>query len=197
MPAPAPTIPAPTVLTRLRHETRPQHEALETLEFNRLLSAGTPSAAATRHFLAKMYGFVLPYEAALRALAPTLGPAWEVPARQRAQLLAHDLGGAAVVAALPLCAAMPPLGTVPALLGAMYVLEGSTLGGQVIARQLAKAGLPGPFTYFAGYGPATGSRWKTFCALLGEAATEPATQDAVVASAGRTFHQLAAWLQTP
>ena len=183
----------PPVLARLRAETRPYHDALELNEFNQALAAGTPSAEATRRFLGKMYGFLVPYEAALREHAAALGPAWEVPERQRAHLILDDLREPA--AALPLCPAMPPLATLPQLLGAMYVIEGSTLGGQVLARQLAKAGLD-LGRYFTGYGALTGPRWKAFCQLLAAAAT-PTTETAIVQSASFTFQRLAAWLLQP
>ena len=186
-------LPPPPILARLRAETRPYHDALELNEFNRALAAGTPSAAATRRFLGKMHGFLVPYEAALRAHANELGPAWEVPERQRAHLILDDLRLPADQ--LPRCPALPPLASVPQLLGAMYVVEGSTLGGQVLARQLAKAGLD-LGRYFTGYGALTGPRWKAFCRLLG-AATTPATEADVVASASLTFQTLTAWLNQP
>jgi len=48
--------------------------------------------------------------------------------------------------------------------GCLYVLEGATLGGQVISRHLAKLGI-GPETggrFFNGYGAKTGRMWKSF-----------------------------------
>lgn len=191
-PSPAPATPAP-ILARLRAETRPYHDAVEQNEFNRALAAGTPDAAATARFLGKLFGFLQPYEAALRSHAAALGPAWEVEARQRAHLILDDLRVPA--AQLPLCPAPPPLATLPQLLGAMYVLEGSTLGGQVLARQQAKAGSD-LYRYFTGYGPLTGPRWKAFCGLLAAAAT-PATEEEIVQSAIGTFQRLADWLACP
>jgi len=49
-------------------------------------------------------------------------------------------------------------------LGMMYVIEGSTLGGNVIARQLSKTeGFGGfPFNFFGCYQENTGSMWKNF-----------------------------------
>ena len=49
-------------------------------------------------------------------------------------------------------------------LGCLYVLEGATLGGQVISRQLAKLGI-GPANggcFFNGYGAKTAEMWKLF-----------------------------------
>lgn len=142
-----------------------------------------------------MYGFVQPYEMALRLHAAYFGPAWELEQRYRAPLILEDLAQLGFPAAPPLCLAMPPLRTRAQLLGAMYVLEGSTLGGQVIARQLDKAGITS-HAFFTGRAERTGPLWKAFCQLLGEAAA-PEDQAAVVASAILTFQTLSEWLNQP
>jgi heme oxygenase len=181
----------PAILQALRSETRPAHDALEQNDFNQALTAGTITEEATAHFLAKMYGFLVPYEARLRQQA--LGPEWEVATRQRAHLILDDLQRPA--SAVAICHDMPPLASWPELLGAMYVMEGSTLGGQVIARQLAKANIP-LRSYFSGYGERTGPLWKAFCQLLAQEAT-PENQAAIVQSASLTFQKLSAWLNQP
>ena len=182
--------PAP-ILQALRLHTRPAHDQLEQHTFNQQLTAGTITEATTTHFLAKMYGFLVPYEARLRQ--QPLGPAWEVGIRQRAHLILKDLQQPA--SALALCSSMPPLGSWPQLLGAMYVVEGSTLGGQVITRQLARADIP-QRSYFSGYGERTGPLWKAFCQLLAQEAT-PENEAEIVQSASLTFQILDAWLNQP
>ena len=179
------------ILQALRLKTRPAHDQLEQNAFNQQLTGGTITEAATAHFLAKMYGFLAPYEARLRQ--QDLGPEWEVGTRQRAHLILEDLQKPAD--ALEICPDMPPLGTWPQLLGAMYVVEGSTLGGQVIARQLAKSNIA-LRSYFSGYGERTGPLWKVFCHLLAQEAT-PENQAEIVQSASLTFQQLDAWLNQP
>lgn len=179
------------ILQALRLETRPAHDQLEQNTFNQQLTAGTITEAATAHFLAKMYGFLAPYETRLRA--QNLGPEWEPVTRQRAHLILEDLQKPA--AALEICPDMPPLATWPQLLGAMYVVEGSTLGGQVISRQLAKANIA-LRSYFSGYGERTGPLWKVFCHLLAQEAT-PENEAEIVNSARLTFQKLDAWLNQP
>ncbi|MFD2785278.1 biliverdin-producing heme oxygenase [Hymenobacter rubripertinctus] len=179
------------ILTRLRQQTRAAHDALEQQEFNRALATGTLTEAATHRFLAKLYGFVVPFEKQLRLHAAEFGPEWELERRARAHLLGQDLSQAEH---LPLAPQMPPLHTRVQLLGALYVLEGSTLGGQVIARQLAQAGIPAR-AYFSGHAGHTGSLWKSFTALLTEAAT-PELADDIVASALLTFQRLHEWIES-
>ncbi|MCA8831432.1 biliverdin-producing heme oxygenase [Hymenobacter pini] len=181
---------SPDILTRLRQETRPYHDTLEANDFNQALSAGTITAPLTTRFLEKLYGFVVPVEEQLRAHQSWFGPEWELERRFRSSLLRQDLPHAA---SLPLAPNLPPLHTRAQLLGVLYVLEGSTLGGQVIARQLAKAGIPAP-AYFSGHAELTGPLWKSFVRLLQEAAT-PATADEIVHSASLTFQQLHQWIE--
>mgnify|MGYP004531896123 CR=1 FL=1 len=178
----------PVILQRLRSQTQPYHEALEQNEFNQALTAGTLTPAATERFLGKLYGFLLPYEARLRH--HDFGPEWQLELRQRAHFIREDLPAADQ---LPLCPAMPPLDTRAQVLGALYVLEGSTLGGQVITRQLAKAGIS-QRRYFSGHAERTGPLWKSFCQLLAADATDE-KQAEIVASAIRTFQLLHAWIE--
>jgi heme oxygenase len=81
------------------------------------------------------------------------------------------------------------------VLGALYVFEGATLGGQLISRHLEeKLGLRdgAGYRYYRSYGPDVGRRWQEFRALLQEHATT-GSDDAIVASAADTFERLHAW----
>ncbi|RSK35440.1 biliverdin-producing heme oxygenase [Hymenobacter metallilatus] len=178
------------ILARLRQETRPHHDALEANEFNQALKRGAASEAGTARFLGKLYGFVVPFEQALRSRSHLFGPEWELERRFRSHLLRQDLPTADT---LPLASNLPPLHTWPQLLGALYVLEGSTLGGQVIARQLATAGVSAR-AYFGGHAEQTGPLWKSFVQQLAAAAT-PATADEIVESASLTFQRLHQWIE--
>ena len=187
--------PVSPILQRLRRETHAQHEAVEANRFNQALGAGTVTAADAAWFLSKLFGFVLPLEEGINQLAPLLDPGWELANRRRAYLIPADLQDLLGCSALPLplCPVRPPLATATQALGVLYVLEGSTLGGQVIARQLEKAGLGAARRYFTAYGALTGPRWQATCRLLAAAAT-PENEAEIVASATRTFHDLARWL---
>ncbi|WP_201981273.1 biliverdin-producing heme oxygenase [Hymenobacter rubidus] len=186
---------SPTILSRLRLETRPFHDAVEQNPFNLALTAGSVTATGTARFLAKMYGFVQPYEARLREHASAFGAGWQLEERYRAPLILEDLARLGHLGTPPQCPALPAWRTLLQLLGAMYVLEGSTLGGQVIARQLDKTGIAA-HAYFTGRAERTGPLWKSFCQELAAAAT-PATEPAIVESAVHTFQSLSEWLNQP
>ncbi|MBW1653854.1 biliverdin-producing heme oxygenase [Flavobacterium quisquiliarum] len=61
--------------------------------------------------------------------------------------------------------------SVPFALGVLYVVEGSTLGGRFILKNVSKrpelSGEKG-VSYFSGYGERTGSFWKAFLNFLSE-----------------------------
>lgn len=83
-------------------------------------------------------------------------------------MLARDLAALDVA---PVRMPVPPTPRLEcaAALGALYVLEGASLGGRVIARHVADALALTPDTglaFFCGYGDATGEMWRRFGAAL-------------------------------
>ncbi|MDB4931159.1 MAG: heme oxygenase [Myxococcaceae bacterium] len=194
----APSAASP-LLAALKHGTREEHLAIERQL--RLMDPGV-TLDDYRDYLARMLGYCEPLEAALVAL-PGLGAAVpDLDRRLRSAAAARDLrelgAAAADVAALPRCAELPALGSVARGLGCLYVLEGSTLGGQFIARHLEArlgvgAGRGGSFV--RSYGPEVGPMWRAFGAgLEAHCPREPEQRDAVVAAARDTFATLGRWL---
>jgi heme oxygenase len=75
-------------------------------------------------------------------------------------------------------------------LGALYVLEGSTLGGQVISRHLEKhfGWKDGRgYSFFLGHGAHTGERWREVVKTL---ESRPDAGNQIVFGAHHTFNQL-------
>ncbi|MGC4072816.1 MAG: biliverdin-producing heme oxygenase [Nibricoccus sp.] len=63
------------------------------------------------------------------------------------------------------CRTLPSTEGVGAAIGCLYVLEGSTLGGQMISKQFRETLGVTPETggrFFNGYGAETGQRWRAF-----------------------------------
>jgi heme oxygenase len=82
-----------------------------------------------------------------------------------------------------------------AFLGAMYVIEGSTLGGQYIARHVEYAlGLaPGVGdSYFRGYGDRTGAMWREVQHALEGIHDKDA--DVVIGAAKKMFSEFGEWM---
>ena len=180
------------MLARLRAVTRPAHDRLEGalgLLDERL------DRDAYKQVLERFHGFWRGWEPQVAALLqdqPFLDP------RRRLHLLEADLAvlgsSACAVDALPACP-LPLLHGAAEALGSLYVMEGSTLGGRVIQRNVERClGFDGRFgcSYFAGYGANTGMMWRSFLARLDEA---PATDaERIATGAAATFERLAYWL---
>ena len=182
------------LLLRLRHATADAHTKLE----NQLQLLGRVS---DRQWFVRVLegflGFHIVWERAIRG-RPELQAFLEP--RSRLPHLRRDLAAlgrtTAELDAAPRCLAASALAEDAAqALGSIYVLEGSTLGGQVIHRALSGADwLPaGGLTYFKPYGSRTGEMWRSFRAFA-EDITPPERQDAVCAGANRTFALLQEWL---
>lgn len=187
--------PSPTILDRLRAATRLAHEAVEReLDWERRVG----SLDGYRDLLARLYGFHAVWEPAAAALLAD--DAFFEP-RRKARLLVADLRCLGLrqsdidALALP-CDPCVPMGTRADALGAMYVLEGSTLGGQLIARRVTAVLGLGPqsgCSYYGVYGPAVGMMWRDFRARLLDASS-PEADDAMARTALCTFERLRTWL---
>ena len=97
---------------------------------------------------------------------------------------------------LPVCSLLPELPSIAAMMGALYVTEGSTLGAQLICRRLAQSlhlTQDNGANFFAGHGERTGPKWRSFTTALCEIAT-PENQSLVIASAIETFKAMSCWL---
>jgi heme oxygenase len=184
------------VTARLRAGTASAHRLLEhDLDLLR------PPLSQTRfsHLLQRFWGFHLIWEAALGRHAD-LAEVWA--RRSRLELLRRDLLALGLseseIEALPRCAAAADLATSPvAALGSIYVLEGSTLGGQLITRALEGCDWLPPcgLRYFDPYRGETGLMWRRFQAHLRSAST-PA-DPVIERAAAQTFELLRRWLTAP
>jgi len=188
---------APSLSAQLRAQTAPLHAQIEAL-------LGLPGSIRSRDeyrlWLDRFLGFYEPLERSLEAF-----PGWEacgfaLPARSQAACLASDL---AALGADPRQASritfelLPALPTFAHALGAAYVLEGATLGGRIILRDLEMrigAALAGATQFFGGRGKATGQMWHGFQAALDAfGRAHPRLCVDVVTGAQRTFRAMLAW----
>lgn len=185
------------ILARLKRETQAEHAAIEQrVDLPRRMS----SADAYGRLLARFWGFYAPIEDRLAAR-----PEWDrcgidLRPRLKAPVLARDLRAlgwpAGVLAALPRCRDLPPLDSFARALGCLYVLEGATLGGQLIAREARRSlGLSAErgCAFFLSYGESVGPMWRAFRGLLAQAAAE-ADDAAIVCGARATFAAFDRWL---
>lgn len=95
-----------------------------------------------------------------------------------------------------LCSHLPALETYPSALGALYVTEGSTLGGKIITGMIAKQlgiGTDTGFSFFNAYGDNTESMWLEFKNMLNLQHTN-AEKAEMLHSAKETFTKFNDWI---
>jgi len=83
--------------------------------------------------------------------------------------------------------------TIPFALGVLYVMEGSTLGGRFILKNVSKfpelSGEKGT-SYFNGYGDKTGSYWKTFLSQMSDYEQEHNCGEEIIEGARYAFDSI-------
>lgn len=81
----------------------------------------------------------------------------------------------------------PQINQTIAALGALYVMEGSIMGGPIIVKMLEKSGITKGVSFFSGYGEATGNMWGKFVAILNAHAQSPEDEQLAIDAANATF----------
>jgi len=185
------------LLTRLRVETRAQHDAIERTV---LLMGDELTLELYTRRIRQFYGFYQPVEERLLDGGGPIAPWLAVQGRRKTPLLKADLIalGQPEATQLPVCAKLPSLSSAAECFGCLYVLEGATLGGVIINGYVKqKLGiLPGSGAdFFYGYGEQTGLMWQQFRAAITAFGVNSDQHDVVVASARATFETLQQWCE--
>ncbi|KUO20176.1 biliverdin-producing heme oxygenase [Streptomyces dysideae] len=189
-----------TAVDRLRTSTRAWHDALETTAFATAMLAGTlpldryvAQLAAYRTVLEALEGELS------RATHPAPASVWS-PTLAKLSLVDSDLRYFAGRGSAP-----KPWGTdeaeafaqeirhtaaanPQALLGFLYVLEGSTLGALILRRHVTTAYGLRDTDGVAYYCSGDRDRWARFTACMNAALADPEAQSRAIAAAGRAYH---------
>lgn len=185
---------SPKVLDVLRARTGQRHVELE-----KRMPFFSPrlDQALYMRLIQAYYGFYQPLETVLTHSA-CVPAGLDLPVRLKVPTLVRDLAALGITpASLPLCTNLPLIDSPGACLGVLYVLEGATLGGQVLRRQMhTRLGLDehSGAAFLNVYGADTGRRWKAFLALLDEQPADPALHQAAAQAAYSTFICFEQWL---
>jgi heme oxygenase len=181
----------------LRHATAAVHERLHHIPVFAALAAGRLDRGGYISLLGRLYGFHDPLEAAVAQAGP---PGLQFAQWRRAHLLRSDLAALgqseAAIEALPRHT-VPGSGWSPAYaMGCLYVIEGSTLGGQHLARHLGHVlpadDMAGRAFLLAG-NDQNHVGWRDFCAALNACGADPAPRAEMIAGAMEAFHCFEAW----
>ena len=181
------------ILQRLRSETASHHAAIES---QMPLLDPELSRQTYIHLLQRFWGYYSPLEQRLRSQSFEGRYLWS-DREKTPRLISDLLALGATTTGLARCENLPCLDSTAKILGCLYVIEGASLGGQIIAKHLdANLGLT-PETgasFFSGYGVSTGPYWLAFRTFLSEFAASLNQDDQIVVSANATFQTLGDWL---
>jgi heme oxygenase (biliverdin-IX-beta and delta-forming) len=182
---------------QLRERTAPLHGQIETL-------LGLPGAIRNRadyqNWLARFLGLYEPLEYSLATFSEWNSLGLSMLARDHTSCLVDDLTALGIDPRQPPRASqhlLPDLPTFAHALGALYVIEGATLGGRLILRDLEpRIGAPiaGATRFFGGRGEALGPMWQSFRSALDQfSLKQPQLCTDVVVGAERTFRAMLVW----
>jgi heme oxygenase len=186
------------IMQQLKQQTRPHHVRLE----QRLhLPHAITSLDDYVYLLRRLYGFYAPVEQQLSDVLVDTLPELNLERRMKRSLIVQDLQTLGIqeqeITNLPRCCDLPAIPSIPHALGCLYVLEGATLGGQIIIRQLVSTlaiSATGGGAFYSSYGNDVGPMWKSFCQVLQNVALSPAVEEAMVIAACDTFCQFERWM---
>ncbi|HMN96759.1 MAG TPA: biliverdin-producing heme oxygenase [Phycisphaerales bacterium] len=195
----------PSLMDRLKAETRKAHDETEAIPFSAAMVA---ERLPVERFVGQLAAYRIVHAALESALAAATQP--EVRSVWRNDLAKGPLLERDLAAFARRGIAFDDAGIGPAsefaesigraaerdplrLLGALYVLEGSTLGAAVLRGHLASAyGLTADegLAYQSPYGASPMPHWREFKARMNDAVVEPTAQERVIAGAIEAFERI-------
>jgi heme oxygenase (biliverdin-IX-beta and delta-forming) len=182
------------ITEHLKHVTRHAHAELEKLVIERIRQANTP--AGYLHLLDIFYGFYKPVEEKIDRFIDH-SHLTDFHQRRKSVSLLQDMRQMNAEETGMLCTDLPEISGPTQSLGALYVLEGSTLGGGIICRLLKKEmgdSAPQYFLFFNGYGEATMEMWTKFKDRVNTYSDDVATQRQIADAATDTFVKFKNWI---
>lgn len=188
------------ILAKLKEATRAQHENLEnTVDvMSKMFSPEDYKILLTKFY--RFYAAIEPKVAENHL--DTAG--FDFAERRKTPLLEKDLQALGILENVrenvKLWQDLPALETPAAAFGSVYVMEGATLGGQVIMRHLKQHLDITPENggaFFNSYGANVGPMWKSFGAAITVFAEKNQDDETIVGAARETFDSIAKCFSAP
>jgi len=179
-------------MTLLKDGTEDLHREIEAV-----VPLMRPSLTLEQYqgYLRKLYGYYKPLEAELMKVE---SGGFAIEPRLKSHLLEKDISQLGKsFDDIGHCSSIPRPATLSEAIGVMYVLEGSTLGAQILVRGLQKNEnvKECPTNFLNPYEESTGKMWAEFRAQA-EQVVPNQDHNVAVAFAQETFRSLAGWLKT-
>ncbi|MEH6308609.1 biliverdin-producing heme oxygenase [Olivibacter sp. CPCC 100613] len=170
--------------TKIKEATKVPHQQLEGVVVRKLKTISSDKDYA--EFLKFFYMY---FNAVERAIKPYITPAVlsDYHERRNSSFIRKDIESLGENTDNLPDVEVLAVGTVQEALGALYVLEGSIMGGSIIVKMLEKLGITKGLSFFSGYGEQTQDKWRIFINILNEKAATPEQEELAIKAACRTF----------
>jgi heme oxygenase (biliverdin-IX-beta and delta-forming) len=188
------TIENESILARLKSRTAHQHQATEaTVDLMR----DDYTLEDYRNLLVRFYSFYKPFEAKMSENLAANSVEFNHHERLNTPKLIADLTSLGMsendLSQVESFADVPKLDSKERIFGSLYVIEGSTLGGQVISRHLKQKfdiDETNGAAFFSGYGKDTGKMWNGYREAVTNFAETDADTEEIIAGANETFEKI-------
>ncbi|WP_432713310.1 biliverdin-producing heme oxygenase [Pedobacter sp.] len=177
----------------IKENTKTNHQTLEKKMIGKMRSIESKDDYA--NFLAIFYSYFGGLELAINkhldsSVLPDYGQ------RRKTAALVDDLGALGhTLPTLAVDGSLPEIENHYQALGALYVIEGSTLGGRIICKMLSKQMDfidDSVLSFFNGYGEQTDSMWQVFKQTMDLPANEQ-QHETIINAANQTFLHFGEW----
>jgi len=185
--------PTTSLLEALKKATRPMHDATEAVAFAKEMKDGTLSLANYQHLLNSNFYIHQSLETAFNTLLNKLS---NNPLKDfvdnKSLWLEKDMDLINIQSKRSIFTSIipPSYDDLASLIGGLYVVEGSMLGGRFIVKLLQKnpslKTIPS-FHFYSGYGASTGQRWSVFQDLAIRTLSSPQEFEVAIEKAKATF----------
>lgn len=180
----------------IKENTQAQHQALESAMIRQIKAIEEPADYV--EILKVFYSYFGGLEQRIKEHLDGVLP--DQDKRRKTEALAIDIahfGGS--VPALASGESLPDIDTPLQAMAALYVIEGSTLGGIYISKMVQKRleleSLEG-LSFFEGYGEQTEAMWEQFKSVLNALPSSPEEEEQMVFTANETFRKFQRWMES-
>ena len=187
-------VPTNSILTQLKSQTAHQHQQTEDLVD---LMREDFSLEDYKNLLKRFYAFYKSFEPKMFEALGENPSDFDYENRQNTPKLFRDLENLGIseqeISAIKSFGDLPNLDSREKIFGALYVVEGSTLGGQVISRHLKeKFGFDesNGSAFFSGYGRETGKMWTAFRDAITTFSEGDINREEIIGAANETFDKI-------
>ncbi len=187
------------ILNKIREKTFVYHDDF-TGWANKILT-GTADNEHYKDVLKTFYGFYYPFEQKLESLSEWKEYDFDLVKRRKSQMIVEDMKNLGIsddeIKEIKMCENLPQMNNIAQALGCMYVVEGATLGGQIVANKINEVlgiSVDKGASFFGSYKENLRPMWKEFSDFINKYSDDTNITDPIVDASDETYHRFNEWL---